>query len=179
MASSEGEATPRAGGSCSGRDALRRLAETHARALFAYCYRRLGDRHLAEDAVQEAFYRATRRTARDEVANMPGWLFGAARRCCAELSRRRRRRLGRRRPLDDAAGEPDVPAAAPDDLSDRLELALGRLSDGERGLIYMKHTQGMRCREIAEATGRPIGTVTAALARAYAKLREDMQADRA
>lgn len=51
-----------------------------------------------------------------------------------------------------------------------LDEVLDRLSDNERQLIYMKHTQGMRCREIAEQTGKPLSTVTNALSRTYRKL---------
>ena len=49
-----------------------------------------------------------------------------------------------------------------------------RLSNEEQALLYMKHTRGLRCREIAQETGRPIGTVTAALSRIYVRLRAAM-----
>ncbi len=38
----------------------------------------------------------------------------------------------------------------------------------------MKHTEGLKCREIAERLGTPVGTVTSALTRAYAKLRDHL-----
>ena len=71
----------------------------------------------------------------------------------------------------DVADLPGSDGTHPDDVSEELRRGLERLSDEQRSLIYMKHTQGMKCRQIAEATHLPLGTITAGLARAYAKLR--------
>jgi RNA polymerase sigma-70 factor (ECF subfamily) len=158
---------PAVSGSPGRRQALEQLTRTHARALLAYCLSRLGDRHLAEDAVQETFFRFLK-AAGGGIDNPTAWLFGTARRCCLELARKRRR--GPSTSVD-VADLPDSDQTNPDDASDQLQRALERLSDKQRSLIYMKHTQGMKCRQIAEATDLPLGTVTAGLARAYAKLR--------
>lgn len=165
---------PPSRGPTAGRDALRRLAETYAPALFGYCARRLRDRHLAEDAVQEVFYRAARAQTTGQVTDMAAWLFGAARRCCQELARKRHKRPVRLADPDSmpAEGRPD---AAADELSEQLDTALARLDDSQRALIYMKHTQGLTCREIAHRTAEPVGTVTSRLARAYARLRRALQ----
>ena len=142
----------------------------YALVLFGYCRRRLGDDHLAEDAVQEVFLRAWRRLAGEEPQNVPGWLFAAARRCCLEIARKRRRVAGAAAIWEDPAAA-DPPGGAPSNLAVRLERALSRLSDTERALIYMKHMQGLKCREIARAGNTPLGTVTGTLSRAYARLR--------
>jgi RNA polymerase sigma-70 factor (ECF subfamily) len=152
-------------------EALRQLAQTYAPALLVYCCRVLRDVHLAEDAVQEAFYRALRATSAGQVNNLPAWLFGTARRCCQELARKRRRWRGAPSRLEHLLADPGkwrTPAA---ERAERLHQALERLTDAQRSIVYMKHTQGLKCREIAEAAGMPLGTVTATLARAYASLR--------
>ncbi len=164
-----------AGGRRVDHDALRRLAETYAPALLVYCCRKLRDVHLAEDAVQEAFCRAVRLAPSRRVDHLPGWLFGVARRCCQEIARKRRRRAAMPAHLKGLSAERDMPRTDAAERAERLHRALERLGDAERSLIYMKHTRGLKCREIAEATGMPLGTVTAALSRAYARLRRAWQ----
>ncbi|HUU60758.1 MAG TPA: sigma-70 family RNA polymerase sigma factor [Phycisphaerae bacterium] len=160
-----------------GREALRAVAAAHAPALLGYCLRRLGDRHLAEDAVQEVFLRAHRHSTakREEVRDVSAWLFGVARRCCQEIVHKRRRDIVSDVDLIDAwvsADPADDPAAR---FSQQLEHALCSLKNDEQSVIYMKHTQGLKCREIADRTGRPLGTVTSTLTRAYAKIRSFME----
>jgi len=153
------------------RQVLERLVHSHARALLGYCLRRLGDPHLAEDAVQETFFRFLRASGPSPASgidNPSAWLFGTARRCCLELARKRRASPST---AMDVADLPDRIETNPDDVSEELQRALERLTDEQRSLVYMKHTQGLKCRKIAEATHMPLGTVTAGLARAYAKLR--------
>ena len=60
---------------------------------------------------------------------------------------------------------------------EEIESILAVLSDAERSLIYLKHVDGLRCRQIAQRLGKPLGTVTAALARAYHKLRNHPAAE--
>jgi RNA polymerase sigma-70 factor (ECF subfamily) len=142
----------------------------HTAPLLRFCLGRLGDRHAAEDAVQEAMMRLFEQVTRRRIPDAPGaWLFSIARRCCQEQQRTRSKHAAK--PLDAEA----EPAAA-----DRVEEPTGvaahveQLSDAEQALLTMKHAHGLRCREIAEQTGQPTGTVTAALSRIYGKLRVAM-----
>ena len=64
------------------------------------------------------------------------------------------------------------------DATEEIEQMLEHLTDDQRSLIYMKHVGGLRCREIAEQTGKPLGTVTAALSRAYKSLRASLSTSR-
>ena len=57
-----------------------------------------------------------------------------------------------------------------------VQAAMQDLSDGERALVTLKHVEGLKCREIADRLGMPLGTVTGTLARAYGKLRLAMKA---
>ena len=157
------------------REVLTELVGTYASVLLAYCSRHLRDRHLAEDAVQEVFFRAYRRPEVQEVVNVSAWLFGTARHCCQEITRRRRRLHSGGAVPEDLSDRPDPRSDSSDDLSLALDKALDGLDDAERALIYMKHTRGLKCREISEATGEPVGTVTARLSRAYGRLRSLMR----
>ena len=157
--------------------ALWELVHRYTPALLAYCARRLEDRHLAEDAVQEVFSRAHAMMSSDRLHNPPAWLFATARLCCHEFARKRRRLRLLRRGLALIAPRGTSTASERNqrERQQRLDASLHQLDDAERSLLYMKHTQNMKCREIAEATGRPLGTVTSALARTYGKLRTLIQ----
>jgi len=96
------------------------------------------------------------------------WLLGVARNCCNELGRQRLRHQAE--PLAENLAAQAATTRPPSGLFELLE----HLADGERSLIHMKHTERLTCREIAERTGKPIGTVTAALSRAYEKLRRHL-----
>ena len=143
------------------------VVRRHWQDLYRYCRCLVGDGHLAEEAVQETFLRTYRAVERMEPSQVQAWLFGVARRCCLELIRKRRR-AG----VHEAAAGQLRQAAAGEEVFEAVREAVDSLEESDRELISLKHTAGMKCREIAEVTGRPLGTVTSALARAYQTLRE-------
>lgn len=147
--------------------AYARFVRRHGAAVLRYCLSRLDGRHAAEDATQETMLRMLEQVQAGRVPDAPtAWLFAVARNCCNEQRRQRKRH-------DASPLSAELPAETPPPAVEVADL-LERLSDTERSLIYLKHTEGLKCREIAERTGKPLGTVTAALARAYAKLRGEL-----
>jgi RNA polymerase sigma factor (sigma-70 family) len=142
----------------------------HAAAVLRYCLLRTGDRHASEDAAQEALLRLYEQVCRRRVPADPlPWLLAVARRCCQEAARRLRRHCAV--PLrEDALASPGPPDEGPD-----VALALGVLSDFEASVLHLKHTEGLRCQQISERLGKPLGTVTSTLSRAYAKLRAELR----
>lgn len=126
--------------------------------LFEYFLRRLRDRQLAEDLVQETLLRAVQTRNRVPESDLPSWMFGIARRCCFE-ARRAANRARRRDRIP--------PTPVPDS---RLDFDfLGR---EERGLLHLKYVEGWKCREIAAAFGVTVGCVTMNLSRIYRRVRE-------
>ena len=124
--------------------------------LFRYCLGQVaGDRALAEDMVQETFLRTYRALMNGRPDDVGAFLFGVARNCCAEARRK-------------SAPREAAPRTEP---SSDVDLALDGLDESERSLIHLKHVEGRTCAEIAAILGKPVGTVTSSLARAYAKLR--------
>jgi RNA polymerase sigma-70 factor (ECF subfamily) len=148
------------------REAFGAFVRRHTAAVLRFCLVRVGDRHAAEDATQEAMLRLYQQVSAGRVPDDPvPWLFAVARRCCQEAARRLKRYCVVPLPEDGPAG-PEPPEEPPD-----LAGALDGLNDFETALLHLKHTEGLRCEEIGRRLGRPLGTVTAALSRAYAKLR--------
>src|SRR5215210_6462440 len=74
------------------RDAFEELYSRYARPVLGLALRRLGDRHRAEDAVQETFAAVWRsaRTYRPERGAGGTWLYAVARNAIADRGRQRR-----------------------------------------------------------------------------------------
>jgi RNA polymerase sigma-70 factor (ECF subfamily) len=163
------EADPQllAAASAGDREAFGRFVRRHTAAVLRYCLLRVGDRHAAEDATQESMLRLYQQISARRVPDDPlPWLFAIARRCCQESARRLNRACAVRLPGDDLPDPEPASEEAPD-----LAGALASLNDFETALVHLKHTEGLRCEDISGRLGRPLGTVTAALSRAYSKLR--------
>jgi RNA polymerase sigma-70 factor (ECF subfamily) len=150
-------------------DAVRELYRDYGRAVFTVALRALGDRSLAEEAVQVTFLRAWRAADRFEVGRDPGpWLYAIARRVAIDLYRRERRH-----PAGDGT-EPEI-AILPPAIEDTWETwevraALDRLPADERAVVRATHYLGMTHPEAAEQLGIPIGTVKSRSHRAYRRL---------
>ncbi len=131
----------------------------------------------AEEIVQETFLRLYRHLGRrGSRTNLRGWIFEVARN--AARDRRKSARWQRTVALDPAAGIAD-PGAGPEDLaiveeSERpLQAAIGRLSGQQRECILLR-ISGLRYREIAEVLGINVASVGELVARATARLSEDV-----
>jgi len=143
-----------------GEHAALTLYRTYGGELYGFALRRLGDRGLAEELVQDVFLRAWRHSADYDPARggVRTWLYGIARHAVVDLERRR----ARRPPMAIADQEPEPD---PDDPIERavlrwqIELALGRLAPEHREVVRLAHFRGLPVKEIAERLGLAEGTV--------------------
>ena len=137
--------------------------------LLRFAYVLCGDRHLAEDLVQEALARSHRRWSRIEAAQPDAYLRSAIVR--AHLSWRRRRSSGER-----VLGElPDRTDGA--DFTDRgairdeLWTLLATLTRAQRAVLVLRFFEDLDDRRIAEVLGCAESTVRVHAARGLAALR--------
>jgi len=149
-------------------DALREFYEEFGRAVFTVALRALGDRSLAEEAVQATFLRAWQAASRfDPELDPAPWLYAIARRVAIDLYRRERRHVVG----DD---QPEM-AALPHSFEATWEawqvrLSLDRLPEDERAVIRAIHYLGLTQSEAAEHLAIPIGTVKSRSQRAHQRL---------
>jgi RNA polymerase sigma-70 factor, ECF subfamily len=133
-----------------------------------------GDLHEAEDAVQEAFARASLRWERIRGYDQPeAWV----RRVAINLVRSEVRRAGRRlRALVRHGPPPDVPGPSPDELA-TVQLLAG-LPLRYREVLVLYHLVGLSVEEVARQVRIPVGTVKSRLSRGRkalaSRLREEL-----
>ena len=141
------------------RRAFEALYERYVRSVYALALRRLGDRHSAEDAVQETFAAVWRsaRTYRPERGPAAPWLFSIARNAAVD---RLRARVVLAEPPDTADAAPGPSDRAERDwLSWRVHRALEELPEAEREVLALAYWGGRSQSEIAAELGIPLGTV--------------------
>jgi RNA polymerase sigma-70 factor, ECF subfamily len=128
----------------------------------------LVDPGTADDLTQETYLRALRALpAFEGRSSARTWLFGIARRVCADHVRAtvRRRRL-----LTEAARSLDEPPAAdPAGLMGAAEL-LSRLNPDQREAFVLTQVLGLSYEEAAQSLEVPIGTIRSRVARARSAL---------
>jgi RNA polymerase sigma-70 factor, ECF subfamily len=154
--------------------AFRIFYDRTARPVWAYLARMTGDPRLADDLLQEAYYRFLRaRVDHENEAHQRNYLFRIATNLVRDV---------RRRPRAEAASIADVPRAADAadprtaDVADaaalRVDLAraMQRLSPRERDLLWLAYAQGSSHDEIAAALGLKTSSIKMLLFRARRRL---------
>jgi RNA polymerase sigma-70 factor, ECF subfamily len=144
--------------------------ERTARSLWSYLARLTGDRALAEDLVQESYYRFLRASLKsDDEAYQKNFLF----RIGTNLARDHWRRTPRTEKVNvevtEALPAHDRTAERVQQSSD-LGRALGRLKPRERELLWLAYVEGSSHDEIAEVCGLRSKSVRLLLFRARRKL---------
>jgi RNA polymerase sigma-70 factor (ECF subfamily) len=149
------------------------LIARYQRPLMAQLRGRLRDPRDAEEIAQEVFTRAYFSLGRLRNGDaFFSWLLAFANRVLLEhfRSRRRDRRIVELAAVDQTAKE----SGKTDHGS--LERAISQLPDRCREVILLRYFAGLTCAEIAERLNLELGTVTKSLSRAYAMLREQLDA---
>jgi RNA polymerase sigma-70 factor (ECF subfamily) len=142
---------------------VRAVYSAHGPELYRFAFRSLGDRGLAEEAVQETFVRAWQAADRfdDALGSLRTWLFAIVRNVVIDLSRARAARPS----LATDAPTIDLTAGGLEDDIDRVltawqvEEALRMLSDEHRAALVEVHYKGRPYSDVATDCGVPVGTI--------------------
>lgn len=142
-------------------EALSALYDRYAGMVYAMGLRLLGDRSLAEDLVQDVFFSVWRKAATFDPgkASFTTWVYQMARNRATDLDRRRRARprTTREEPLAFLPGG----GGTTEGVAQQLDVAeaLSGLSPGHQEVLVLAYFEGLTQKEIALATGTPLGTV--------------------
>jgi RNA polymerase sigma factor (sigma-70 family) len=155
--------------------ALSELYDRYSRPVYATGVRLLGDAHLAEELVQDAFTKVWQGAGSFDPsrASFATWLYRLTRNRAVDLARRRQVRpqsAGEDR-LREIPGGPE-PEASVDGWD--VAQALSRIPEEHREVLTLAYFEGLSQREISQRTGVPLGTIksrtTAALKRLHRSL---------
>ncbi|MGA2258576.1 MAG: RNA polymerase sigma factor [Thermoguttaceae bacterium] len=148
------------------------MVADHGPAMYRLAYRLVGDRHEAEDLVQEAFRSAwkSRNLFRPDGGGR-AWLSSILRRRVADHWRRRRPPAV---VADEQRLEIETPAQDPcrDELTDEMQHALDRLPPELKETLILVVVAELTHQEASEMLGVPLGTVLSRVSRARNRLRE-------
>ena len=150
------------------------IYETHADAIFRYCYVRLRDREAAKDAVQETFLRTWRwLNDGNEAESIRAVLYRTAMNITVDEYRRRRTdsldaMLAQGFDVPDHAVPSPLLAAR---LSEAMAL-VSRLEPAYRDVLMMRHVEDMPVKEIAAVLGENENAVSVRIHRAIKQLNE-------
>lgn len=162
------------------------LLGRYERKIFNYCYRFVRNREMANDLTQETFLRVVK-SARSysPKAKFTTWLYTIARNQSIDALRRAKHR--RHPSLDQPRrGDPEgrtlgekVAGRSPEgfgqtdagEIRQRVDAAIGRLSDEQREVFVMREFQRMPFKEIASVVGVSEGTIKSRMRYALENLR--------
>jgi RNA polymerase sigma-70 factor (ECF subfamily) len=167
-----------AGGDAS---AFQALVERHRSMVYRVAYQFAGNHHDAEDIAQEVFIKVYRSLERfRQEAQLSSWLYRIVMNAC--IDHRRRHAPAGSAPFGEEAEHKmlNTPEETPGpeqrayagELGAVLEAAIGELPKGQRLVFIMRHHQGLKLCEIAEALGLAEGTVKRQLHAAVRRLRQ-------
>jgi RNA polymerase sigma-70 factor, ECF subfamily len=163
-------------------EAFRSLVERHSRAVYRLAHRMTGNPSDAEDVVQETFLRAYKQLGRFESrANFGTWLHRIAVNCSIDLIRSRPHREAAQDATDlEQYVTPEVAADAgrsPERLmlstqvQERINSAMGSLSQMERAAFMLRHFEGHSIDEISHVLGLKTNATKHSIFRAVRKMR--------
>lgn len=149
--------------------ALEQLYDRYSATVYRMAVRIVKNQELAEDVVQEVFWRVWRRSGSfsRERGKVSQWLFGIAHNMCIDELRRMRSRPV---PVYEDDERPFI-QQLPDEHTDvvgaalhseqrrTIVEALGQLPDAQRQAIELAYFGGLSHQEIANRLDRPLGTV--------------------
>lgn len=155
--------------------ALAVLFERHHTRLYRFCVRMTGDRHAAEDLVQDTFMRILRykRSFRG-TSDFGPWMFRIARNACVDHLRRASTQGGPQEYVDDTPAD-DPPAdvqTANEQRAGLVRRALLTLPVQGREVLVLSRYEFKTYEEIARVLGCSVDAVKVRAHRAMKQLRQ-------
>jgi len=155
------------------------LFERHHRPLFRYFVSMNRDREMAEDLVQDVFFRMLRyRTSYDPERPFTAWMYQIARRASMDRSQAHRGEVVGIEEFIERRAEPAAPGPGPEEHASHgqnlrlLRMAMDRLPADKREVLVLSRFQEMKYEDIAAVLGCEVGAVKVRVYRAIRALEQ-------
>lgn len=148
------------------------LVELYYEDILRYCMFRLPDRYLAEDAVQETFLKVFRYF--DDYRHkgrFRAFLYKVAANTCIDMMRKKRWDQ-----IPEDAAQEESGMQKTEEQEDFRQI-IRKLPPELGEIVFLRFSQELRLREIAETMGIPLRTVQSRLRRALKLLRTELEQD--
>ena len=161
-----------------GDDALAAVYARYGRVVYSLARRTVGP-EVAEEVTQDVFVAAW--SSRDRYdpgrGSLAGWLIGVARHKVTDALRSQQRVAARLERAASVAGGATATPPEVDQLAERLMVAdgLAALRPEVREVVELAFYSDLTHEQIAERTGRPLGTVKSHIRRSLASLRRHLE----
>lgn len=166
-------------------EAFNQLVLAYQDSAYNLAYRMLNDPDAAADVTQSAFIAAYRSLKTYRGGSFRAWVLRMVTNACYdELRRRKRRPTVALEPLNRDKEEIESPAWLMDDhlspeemvqlreVENAITHCLQDLPEDFRAVVIMVDVEGYDYAEVAQALGKPLGTIKSRLARARLRLRD-------
>lgn len=161
-----------------GDDALAAVYARYGRVVYSLARRTVGP-EVAEEVTQDVFVAAW--SSRDRYdpgrGSLAGWLIGVARHKVTDALRSQQRVTARVERAASVAGGTTATPPEVDQVAERLMVAdgLAALRPEVREVVELAFYSDLTHEQIAERTGRPLGTVKSYIRRSLATLRRHLE----
>ncbi len=148
--------------------AFRELYRRYSGRMHAYCLRVMGDREVAEDVFQEAFFRFYKSAQKKpNMTNVPGFLMRITRNLCLNAKRDKRETVE----FEDWQYRVNPDSVEKSELLNLVSTALELLEDEYREAFVLREYNGHSYNEISKIVGDSVAAVKTRVFRARKKLR--------
>jgi RNA polymerase sigma-70 factor (ECF subfamily) len=153
-----------------------RLVAEHGPTLYRVAFRMIGDRHEAEDVVQDTFRsawksRAGYQSSKHRMGGERAWLTSILRRRVVDRWRKKSfPMMAGGDMMHDVEGPSADPMAG--EYTDEMQAALGKLPNELRESLLLVVVGELTHQEVADLLSVPLGTVLSRVSRARERLRE-------
>lgn len=159
------------------RGAFEALAVQAVDRLYSAAVLILGDRSMAEDAVQEALLRAWRGLPKlRDAERWEAWLHRVLVNACMDVAKRTRTSALELEPWFSV--NEDDPFETEIDARDEVSQALARVNPHQRAVLVLRYFLGLSVPEVAEILHVPLGTAKSRLHNALGAMRAEVDAGR-
>jgi len=147
-------------------DSFTELCRRHYPAMVAIAHSALGDRHLAEDAAQQAFAKAAEKLPQlKKKSQFAGWLAAICRNTARDMARSTKLLHSNDIATKTTAAEPHN-----DGTGEAVKEALSKLSASAREVIFLRYYDGMSYEQMSAVLGISEQAINGRLRRAKRKL---------